>query len=436
MASHEQLIRAVQLATRMLAKTGNIDSLLKNVLQICVRAVEAHGGTIYLHDPATSKLRFQHVLPESVLDKLPMRDIPDSYGQAGQAFQSRVTLRQEFEVDASHKRTEFEEATGVVLRSMITVPLMLEDEEPIGVVQMINKRGGPFSDSDVSVMDTVAAVSTMALLNSRLMEERNRASTLLGMGKVSHDIGNLAASLHATLSTTGFFHEEIHDAITAGDLPAVQKALPELFGILNDMGGSVDMIVGYSRLISDLSAGRELRPTKVLSTVGQRIEEAASYFESEARSNHIQLHYATDLTAPAVLHDPLYINRIVQNLVGNAIKAVKETISTEQLAALDEDDDTVLGSVSVRYSFEGHCHILEVCDTGPGMSAETVQKLLAKAGVSNWSNSGGSGWGMKIVIELAATHDAKLEIDSTIGKGSTFRISIPHCEHAELSAVN
>jgi len=428
MATHEQLIRAVQLATRMLAKTGNINTLLKNVLQICVRAVEAHGGTIYLHDPATSKLRFQHVLPESVLDKLPMRDIPDDYGQAGEAFQSRSTLIKEFAPDPDHKTTEFEEATGVILRSMITVPLMLEDEEPIGVVQMINKRGGPFSDSDVAVMDTVAAVSTMALLNSRLMEERNRASTLLGMGKVSHDIGNLAASLHATLSTTGFLQDEIHDAITGGDLKCVQTAVPELFGILKDMGGSVDMIVGYSRLISDLSAGRELRPNKVMAVLGQRIEEAASFFESEARAHHIALTYCTDLEAPAVLHDPLYVNRIVQNLVGNAIKAVKETISDDALAALDEDDETVLGRVDVRYCYSGHCHILEVADTGPGMNSETVQKLLAKSGVSNWSNSGGSGWGMKIVIELAATHDAKLEIDSTLGKGSTFRLSIPHCE--------
>src|ERR1700722_16797982 len=83
---------------------------------------------------------------------------------------------------------------------MIATPLMIEDEAPIGVVQLINKKEGEFSSSDKAVLDIVSSVSTMAYMNYRLTEESARASTLLGMGKVSHDIGNLAASLYATLN--------------------------------------------------------------------------------------------------------------------------------------------------------------------------------------------------------------------------------------------
>src|SRR4051812_8475163 len=50
METNDQLIRAVQVATKKLASSGKFDVLLKDVLSICVEAVGASGGTIYLHD--------------------------------------------------------------------------------------------------------------------------------------------------------------------------------------------------------------------------------------------------------------------------------------------------------------------------------------------------------------------------------------------------
>src|SRR5687767_4854316 len=142
MDTNEQLIHAVQLATRKLASSGNFNLLLRDVLAICVEAVGASGGTIYLHDPASKRLKFQHVLPEEVADKLPVKDIAEDYGAAGQAFQSRQTILREFEEKPASQMTDFEQATGVPLRSMVATPLMMEDEEPIGVVQLINKNLG------------------------------------------------------------------------------------------------------------------------------------------------------------------------------------------------------------------------------------------------------------------------------------------------------
>ena len=96
MDTNARLIQAVQLATKKLASTGQFDHLLKEVLQLCVEAVGASGGTIYVHEPATRRLRFQHVLPVDVADRLPTKDIPDDYGVAGQAFQSSKTVIKDF----------------------------------------------------------------------------------------------------------------------------------------------------------------------------------------------------------------------------------------------------------------------------------------------------------------------------------------------------
>ena len=48
--------------------------------------------------------------------------------------------------------------------------------------------------------------------------------------------------------------------------------------------------------------------------------------------------------------------------------------------------------------------------------------------MSSWQRHVGSGWGTKIVLELAATHGAKVNIESQIGKGTVVRIFFPHAE--------
>lgn len=424
MASHEQLIRAVQLATRKLASSGTPDVLLRDVLAICVEAVGASGGTIYLHDGASKRLRFQHVLPEEVADKLPVKDMADDYGMAGEAFKTRKTQIREFEPKPT--RSAFEEATGVVVRSMIAVPLSMEDEQPIGVVQLLNKENGCFNETDSAVLDTVAAVSTMAILNWRLTEEATRASTLLGMGKVSHDIGNLAASLYSTISFSELASQGLIDYVKKhGGDDTLRTYVEMLDGFSSDLKNSVDRIVGYSRLISDLSAGRELRPNKRVGSLAETIENAAAYLETEGRKNHVEIKYDIQKDAPPLCHDELYVFRIVQNLVGNGIKAVRESIPDEWRDRVGDEGDAIFGVVTVRYRYEEPLHTIEVEDSGPGMTDEVRRRILSGNARSEWDKGSGSGWGTKIVLELAATHDAQVSIDSEPGKGSCFRVAIP-----------
>ncbi len=422
-----RLIRAVQLATHKLSSHGEFDTLLRDVLKICVEAVGANGGTIYLHDPATSRLVFQHVLPVEVEPKLPMKDIADDFGMAGAAFQEQRTLLKEIPERPESELNPFERATGIVVRSMVATPLMMEDEQPIGVVQLLNKQGEPFNDTDGAVLDTIASVATMAYHNFRLQEESTRASTLLGMGKVSHDIGNLAASLYASLSFGEMAIDDLKRNMEPTELSEqVQESLESLDPLVDDLRQSVDRIVGYSRLISDMSAGRSLRPNFQMGNMAKTIENGAAYLETEARSKHVEMIYEIEAGAPETAYDDLFVFRIVQNLVGNSIKAVYETIEEESLASADEDE--FLGSVTVRYTFQNQEHWFEVVDSGPGMEPDVAKRILSGNARSQWSKAGGSGWGTKIVLELANSHDGKVEIESEPGHGSTFRVRFPQRE--------
>lgn len=419
MDNGERLIQAVQLATRTLASTGNFDTLLMEVLRICVEAVGAWGGTIYLHEPNSHRLKFQHVLPEQVRDRLPVKDVPDDYGTVGRAFQERQTITREFPEKPISEWNDFEKGTGVAVRSIIATPLLMEDETPIGVVQLINKFDGHFNNSDRAVLDTVSAVATMAFQNARLTEESSRASTLLGMGKVSHDIGNLAASLKAGLGYGDLALGQLRDYLMKKDRdPQVRRFVELLDPLFDDLRGSTDQIVGYSRLISDLAAGRELRPTMSLGKISDVVRRSTEFLEADGRSQEINISVQIDEKAPETLFDPLYVFRIVQNLVGNAIKAVHET--------RPEGTYGPWGEVRVRYAFDGFQHRIEVKDSGPGMSKDTAERILSGTARSQWDKASGSGWGMKIVLELTATHGGTVSIDSELGLGATFRVVLPH----------
>ena len=271
------------------------------------------------------------------------------------------------------------------------------------------------------MLDTVASVATMAYRNARMSEEMARASTLLGMGKVSHDIGNLAASMYAHLSLGQMVVDGLEEHLrTLTPDARTEHYLTNLAPTFGDLHESVDRIVGYSRLISDMSAGRPVRPTMKLQSMVDTIRTSAAFLEAEGRANALTLTYDLDDGAPETYHDPLFLFRIVQNLVGNAIKAVRETLPQ------DLTDASGLGEVAIRYSCIDGAHVLEVKDSGSGMSPETARRILSGNARSMWDKGSGSGWGTKIVLELAASHDGRVEIDSKPGDGATFRVVIPH----------
>ena len=167
--------------------------------------------------------------------------------------------------------------------------------------------------------------------------------------------------------------------------------------------------------MSDLSAGADLKPQLEKKPMAETIEMAASYFGTMARASRVQL--LTEIKQlPAYPHDDMFVFRMVQNLVSNAIKAIGEQ---------GRDDQDPVESVTLRFFAQGKKQVLEVADTGPGMPDHVKERILQGNAVSKWTNNSGSGWGTKIVLELAKAHKAVVEIDSVVGTGTTFRVVFP-----------
>jgi signal transduction histidine kinase len=139
--------------------------------------------------------------------------------------------------------------------------------------------------------------------------------------------------------------------------------------------------------------------------------EAAYYLEPMARREQCELVYEVDPDEVATHFDALAVQRVVENLVTNAVKAVKES-GRER-------------SVRLRFKSDGSDFVLEVIDTGPGMTEFAVSRILSGTAVSQWTASSGTGLGTKVVRELVAAMGGRMEIESKIGTGTTFRVFIP-----------
>jgi signal transduction histidine kinase len=105
------------------------------------------------------------------------------------------------------------------------------------------------------------------------------------------------------------------------------------------------------------------------------------------------------------------LDQVVANLVGNAVKYTPDG-----------------GSVTVSLSRSGDEVVLQVADTGIGISAEDQEQLFTEFFRSNNPQAvaqPGTGLGLTIVARIVARHGGRLHLTSELGAGSTFRVVLP-----------
>lgn len=107
--------------------------------------------------------------------------------------------------------------------------------------------------------------------------------------------------------------------------------------------------------------------------------------------------------------DPLKLKMILRNLVGNALKF------------------TASGDVVVRARASDTVVVIEVADTGPGIAPKEVPQIFEAFGQAEAGRleDGGTGLGLYVVKRLVTALGGRIEVESRLGSGSTFRVSLP-----------
>ena len=180
----------------------------------------------------------------------------------------------------------------------------------------------------------------------------------------------------------------------------------QLLAILNDL---LD--------VSKLEAGKldleviPFRPARIM-------EDTVAVMATRAEEKCLALNTAVDPDFPvSILGDPNRLRQILLNLLSNAIKFTSEgSVSLAlELIAVDEDKDQVTLSFSVS-------------DTGEGISGEARDKIFlayTQESVDVARKYGGTGLGLVICRQLAGLMGGEISLESTLGQGSTFRLTAP-----------
>lgn len=153
------------------------------------------------------------------------------------------------------------------------------------------------------------------------------------------------------------------------------------------------------------NASRSLGPV----SINQTVQNVIARFDEEARRRHLQLQTNCAEHVSPVEGDIVALERVVANLVENALKFTPER-----------------GQICVTTAQERGQVVVSVADTGPGLAlGETASLAVRECSIEKSSNETNTGLGLSIVTSLVEAHGGHVEVDSRVGAGTCVSVFLP-----------
>ncbi len=153
---------------RTLSSTLQLVEVLTRIMEQVESTLNVEAGSLLLTDPATGELVFQIALGDKADEVKPFR-IPKGQGIAGEvALTGKPLMIADVDQDKRHFK-KLDQTTNFLTRNILCVPLVLYDQI-IGVLEVMNKREGTFTQTDLELLSSIASYAAIAIQNARLHE--------------------------------------------------------------------------------------------------------------------------------------------------------------------------------------------------------------------------------------------------------------------------
>jgi signal transduction histidine kinase len=254
---------------------------------------------------------------------------------------------------------------------------------------------GAFAREDLELLTTLGVQGGIAVDNLRLTKENLEAERLAAIGGVvaglSHDIRNVLGAL----KTGSFLMNQFVEESESGDV----KEAWEIFRHGTDtIGVMVEDMVSYSK---------ERKLEVVPTSLNQLVELVTARLAARAREEGVVLSTELSPEAEEVPLDAPSIDRALTNLLTNALDALGDGG----------------GNVTARTEVQGDEVCLEVRDDGCGIPAENVDHIFDL--LFSTKGSKGTGFGLAVTKKIAEEHGGRVECESELGVGTSFRLRLP-----------
>ena len=178
--------RLIEIA-RDLASTLDLDALLRRIVNAAAEITEAEASSILLYDGTARQLYFQVA---TNIDQPTMRGliVPLEGSLAGWIVTNRKSVRTTEAHNDPRFFSDIEQTTGFHTHSLLGVPLITK-EKVVGALEVVNKKNGPFTDADESLLLVLGAQAAVAIENARLFQQSDLISEFV------HELRTPLASL-------------------------------------------------------------------------------------------------------------------------------------------------------------------------------------------------------------------------------------------------
>lgn len=243
----------------------------------------------------------------------------------------------------------------------------------------------------------------------RVRVAERRARTAERLAEIGSMTGGLAHEIKNPLSTIGLNAQLLQEAIADLALDEQEK------GRLSRRVGALKLETERLRgILSDfLEYAGELRLAPAVVDIRTLLEELGDFFDPQARASGVRLRVEPPREPVSARIDAAHVKQALLNLMLNAVSVMEHPSITTRDLILRAESFEEDGVASVR---------LHVIDTGPGMSAETVEKIFRPYFTTR---AGGTGLGLPTARRIAEAHGGRLEVHTTPGVGSDFYLVLP-----------
>ncbi len=213
---------------------------------------------------------------------------------------------------------------------------------------------------------------------------------------------DLAHDLRTPLTILSGYAEGLKEGLLNGT--------PTIYTIMHDEVKHLQRMVDDLRTLSLADAG-ELSLNRRLVDPAALVERAALAHFMPAQEQGVSIVMDTDPDLPNVLVDTDRIAQVFNNLVANAL------------------NHTTAGEIRLSAHLQGSVVALSVKDSGAGIAADDLpyvfDRLYRGDRARQRSTEGSSGLGLAIAKAIVEAHDGAITVTSTLGKGSTFTVTLP-----------
>jgi signal transduction histidine kinase len=388
MARYERLMEI----TRQLNSVLDLSALLRRIIDASIELTRTEQSSILLISPSTGELHFE---ASSSLSGGAMEQIvvPMEGSLAGWVATHGEPVLVEDTKSDTRFFSKVDQTIKFETRDLLGVP-MIANGKVIGVVEVINKinRDEPWTEDDVNTLTALAAQAAIAIQNARLFQQTDLISEMV------HELRNPLAALK--LSTNLLVRPNLTD-----------KARAE---VVNTMASEIDRLIRMTTDFLDLArleSGRTHLQYENFE-VNALFRESFQIVEPQAQAKNVTLH--ADGDPLHVYADRGKVKQVILNLLTNAIKYNKPEGGAVYCQARYADETQAFA-------------LLEVRDTGLGISKENMDKMFQKFfRVPDSENSvQGTGLGLSIAKRIVEAHGGEMWVESELGKGTSFFFSLP-----------